>query len=100
MASEIDIENLRLVTNKIFDHIVRDLGIKKVSIEQSTDLYWCVAPGDAHAMDKRPQQLEVGRLTDDLDFTNLEVDQGDPPPTLLLVHIAPLLQYLAYKIGQ
>jgi len=100
MAYEIDVESLRSVTNRIFDHIVRDLGVTSVPIDKSTDLYWAVDPDDWQAMDKRPQQLGVGRLADDLDFVNLELDQNDPPPALLLMHIAPLLQYLGYKIGQ
>ncbi len=94
--SRVSIDVLRDVTNRVFDFIERDLGTK--SVELPGNFYWSV-PGDTlYAMDKQPQQLDVGSLVDDFGFVAAaHKDQSQALP-LILMHVAPLLKALSTSV--
>ncbi|ANH69264.1 hypothetical protein ABE85_19890 [Mitsuaria sp. 7] len=77
-------------------HIAENLG--KDHIELDEDLYWEVPFPDLFNLRKSPVELEVGNLSDDLEF--LDAIQSEPKnaTALSLVHIFPLLRYLAHKV--
>ncbi len=94
----VDISHLRLAIDNIFSHIESSLGISEISIED--DYYWNIGLDDLEDMDKRPSVLEVGQLSDDMSFLSSSLDEGLDSVSFMLVHAAPLLIFLAKKIGR
>ena len=67
MASlSIEISELRLVVNRILDHIENDLGQAQVTLDQ--DDYWDVANAERYDFTKVPENFEHGQLRDDWSF--------------------------------
>lgn len=93
----VDLRRLRNAVNGVLDHIVEDLGIEQVAVEQQHDFYWLPAL-QRYDCSKSPAELDVGRLSDDADFIEL-IRRGESADVAYnLVHIAPLLEYIAEKI--
>ncbi len=38
--AEIDLKHLKMAVNAILDHLVEELGVGKVAIEEREDFYW------------------------------------------------------------
>jgi hypothetical protein len=97
-ASNIDLQALKQAVNSILDHMIEDLKLSSVPIEQSKDLYWdCPAP-EIYNSSKKPTDLTVGRLSDDLDFTG-SIQRGQSADVAYnLIHVAPLLRYLGETV--
>ena len=94
--SEVEVSVLRRAINAILDHMTEDLGVQKVTIEQ--DYYWHVPESELYDPRKAPQGLDLGRLPDDADFVKL-IRRGDSGDVCYnLVHVAPLLRYIAETI--
>lgn len=97
-ATEIRLETLKSAVNAILDHLIEDLGLETVSIDPKEDFYWhCTFP-DVHNSAKKPPELDVGRLSDDMDFVKLIKREQHGSVSYNLVHVAPLLRYIAEKI--
>jgi hypothetical protein len=95
---EINVPKWRSITNAILLHIEKDLRINDVSLDE--DYYWAVAPEEFYEFRIAPTNLNVGSLCDDLEFLfPVERDERMAVSRMLL-HVAPLLRYLATKIGQ
>ena len=99
MESEIDIEKLRQVTNAIFDHLSK-MGIKEVAVGKDTDYYWEVPNDHLHKVRETQPQLDIGRLSDDLEFLSPILKDEKQAVSLMFIHLAPLLRYVGEKIGQ
>ena len=97
-AKEINISELRSKINLIFDHIERNLEIGVVEIAEDQDYYWDSAFASA-STNRDPPAPDVGRLRDDLEFL-LMLSSAEESPSLMLMHVAPLLRYLAHRLGQ
>ena len=96
--SEIGLRKLKEALNSVLDHMIEDLKLEIVPIEDSHDLYWdCPAPEMYNASTK-PDDLEVGRLSDDVNFTRLITRGQSADVAYNLVHIAPLLRYLGEMV--
>lgn len=95
---EIDVKALKLAVNAVLDHVVEDLGIERIKIEEGTDYYWHCPASEIHDMSKKPLGLDVGRLSDDVDFVRLVKRGQSADVSSNLVHIAPLLRYIADRI--
>jgi hypothetical protein len=98
MAVEIKIAELRLVMNRIFDHIEHDLDI--VSLELDEDSYWDVADVERYDFSKSPEGFGHGQLQDDWGFLSSIVDDKDQAVSLMLIHAAPLLRRIGEQVGQ
>jgi hypothetical protein len=99
MASvEIDVKSLRTAVNAILDHLVEDLGIEKIPIDNNEDFYWNCPVSEIHDMSKAPIGLDVGSLRDDVDFVKLIRRGQSGDISYNLVHVAPLLRYIAEKV--
>ncbi len=96
--AEIDVKGLRTAIKAVLDHLVEDLGLEKIEIDQSSDFYWdCPAP-EMYNVSRQPAELDVGRLSDDVDFVR-SIKRGQSfDASYNLVHIAPLLRYIAEKV--
>lgn len=88
MSAEIDVESLRAAVNAILDHLIEDLRIKKVEIDQKDDLYWHCPASEVHNMSKTPVGLDIGRLSDDIGFVKLIQRGQSGDVSYSLVHVA------------
>lgn len=98
MAVEIEIKDLRLVLNRILDHIEFDLDCKTVGLDQ--DDYWEVADADRYDLTKSPDNYSASKLSDDWEFLASIIADKDQAVSLMLVHAAPLLRRLGEQIGR
>ena len=94
MQNEIDLEELRLATNALFDALVQERG-KRVAISSVEDFYWEVPLECLNKIRDQQPQLDVGRLTDDWGFVRPIAEDKSIATPLALIHIAPLLRFLA-----
>ncbi|SRR6266404_3035668 len=95
---EIDVKALKNAVNAVLDHLIDDLGLENVKIEESSDLYWHCPASEIYDISKKPIGLDVGRLTDDVDFMKLIKRGQSGDVSYTLVHIAPLLRYIGEMI--
>jgi hypothetical protein len=93
----VSISDLRKVTNFLFDHIEKDLHISTVPIEE--DYYWDIPTAELYNVLRDPPQLGIGQLYDDGDFL-AKLKAKEDAPSLMMIHLAPLLRYVGEKIGQ
>ena len=98
MAVEIKLSELRLVINRILDHIEHDLGHSSLQLEQ--DDYWDVANEERYDFTKSPQNFEHGQLHDDWEFLSSILGDKDQAVAFMLVHAAPLLKSIGEQVGQ
>lgn len=95
---EIKVSDLRLVIDRILDHIERDLGRSTVTLRQ--DSYWDVADEERYDFTKTPKSFEHGQLHDDWQFLASILKDKDQAVSLMLIHVAPLLRCLGEEVGQ
>jgi hypothetical protein len=94
----IDIAALKVAVNAVLDHLIDDLGINTIRIENDSDYYWHCPASEIHDMSKTPIGLDVGLLSDDVDFAKL-VRRGEGGDiSYNLVHIAPLLRHIGESV--
>ncbi len=70
-SAEIDLKALKNAVNAVLEHLIVDLGIDKVAIEERQDYYWSCPPVEMYNTSKKPSEWWTGRLSDDMDFTKL-----------------------------
>ena len=76
--------------------MTEDLGIQTVPID--VDYYWHCPESELYDVSKNPPGLDLGRLPDDADFVKL-IRRGQAGDiSYNLVHVAPLLRYIAEKV--
>jgi hypothetical protein len=99
MKSEIDLRVLKNAVNAVLDHLIEDVGLASVPIEDSEDFYWELEFAKAHDVSTKPLEIEmVGRLTDDAEFM-ASVSKGfGADSSYNLIHIAPLLRFIGEKV--
>jgi hypothetical protein len=97
-SNEIDVRNLKTAVNAVLDHLIEDLGLEKIKIEENIDYYWHCPASEIHDMSKKPLGLDVGSLRDDVDFAKLIKRGQSYDASYNLVHIAPLLRYIGEKV--
>jgi len=95
---EINLKVLKSAINAVLDHLVEDLGIENVAIEDETDSYWDCPYPEMHDVSMQPADLTVGRLSDDFDSVKLVRRGQSADVSYNLVHIAPLLRYIGERI--
>ena len=96
--SVIDIADLKEKINLILTHIAVDLGKNQVPLVEG--FYWDVSDKDLYSTEKERPEFDVGSLVDDLDFLVSMSSERDQAVSLMLLHVAPILRYLALKVGQ
>lgn len=98
LAMEIEVQKLRLVAERIFNHIENDLGVRSLPLDN--DYYWQIPDAELYSVDKDPPELDIGQLSEDLSFLEDVVSDREQAVSLMFLHLAPLLRYLAIKVGQ
>ncbi len=92
--SEINLKVLKSAVNAVLDHLMEDLAVENVAIEQDKDSYWDCPYPEMHNVAMQPADLTVGQLSDDVDFVRLIHRGPSADISYNLVHIAPLLRYI------
>ena len=101
-TSEINLKTLKFAVNSVLDHLMEDLGLENVPIDGAKDYYWDCPAREMYDMSITPtgDHLTVGSLRDDMEFIR-SVRRGESSDASInLVHIAPLLRYIADTIGR
>ncbi len=94
----VGIRRLRAAVDRVLEHIEQDLGISKLGLDDA--YYWEVADSSVFQVDRKEPRLDIGDLHDDWGFLRRVLDGGEQAVSLVLIHVAPLLRYLAIKVGQ
>jgi len=96
--NQINLRVLKRAVNAILDHLTEDLTIETVRIEEKEDFYWDCPYPELHDMSKKPLELEVGRLSDDVDFVKF-IERGQSGDVSYnLIHLAPLFRYIGETV--
>ena len=94
--NEIDLRALKQAVNSVLDHLIEDLGLENVPLEK--DYYWDVPAPEIYDPSAKPSELTVGQLSDDVKFAGLVKRGQGGDISYNLVHIAPLLRYIAETV--
>src|SRR5882672_9410764 len=95
---QIDIQDLKNVVNNVLDHIINDLKIKNISIEDEKDFYWDIPTEKLFSVKEAQPQMGIGRLSDDWDLLLSTLEDPKNAVSLSLIHVAPLLRWIGEKI--
>lgn len=99
-VSQLDIRKLKLAIDAIFTHILENLHVETVALTEERDFYWAVPYDEAFSVKQPQPKLDIGRLTDDWAFLEAILEDKDQAVSLMLVHVAPLLEHIGLEIGQ
>jgi len=92
---EVNIRQLREVTDKIFSHLLED-GVEKLDL--TADYYWQIPREFLYDKYDEPKSFTMGQLSEDLTFVE-EIREGVRSPVAYgLVWIASLLRYIGEEI--
>lgn len=93
-SAEIDLKSLKKAIDAILDHLMDDLKMQSVAIDDSRNSYWHCPYSELYDLSKKPIGLDIGNLSDDADFVRL-VERGQSGDVSYnFVHVAPLLRYI------
>src|SRR5262249_1488681 len=93
----ISISKLKAAVNLILDHMVDDLKIEHLQLDQ--DFYWHILDKEhLYSLRDEAPGLGIGSLADDWDFL-VKMDR-EQAISLMLTHVAPLLRYVGERIGR
>jgi hypothetical protein len=98
--AELDIRELKAIVDAIFDHIINDVKVEKLTVKGDRDFYWDVPADKLYAVKEAQPQLDVGKLADDWDFLQAILKDKSQAVALMLIHAAPLLRHIGEEIGQ
>jgi|GEM_PF-5202689 len=98
-SSTIKFSELKRVIDGIFSHLENEMKIHELEI--GDNLYYDLNIDDKFGDIKTPPEPDVGDLIDDLHFLKKSVeDEKVLPPSIMFMHVAPILKYIAHRIGQ
>jgi hypothetical protein len=95
----VNISELRRIINALLLHAEKTRGPE---LRLDHDYYWDINNPELYDTGKRPGEIkEIGSLGDDWEFLYdmREADMEAEGPYQMLVHVAPLLRYLADTPG-
>ncbi len=95
---EIDVAQLKTVVDRLFHHIIKTRGVRRV--ELGSDLYWNIPEEELYNVVDRPEELDVGRLSDDWEFISKLINDEAHPVAYQLTEVAPLLRRLGEVLGK
>jgi len=96
--SEIDLRAVKRAVNAVLDHLIEDLQLASVPIKDGENLYWDCIASATYDVSRQPADFTVGNLSDDNQFIQ-SVHRGESADVAYnLVHVAPLLRYIAETV--
>ena len=94
----IQIADLRDIVNSILTHIETELEVQEVELTE--DYYWDVSERSLYISKNLNAENYVGSLYDDLEFLIPLMQDKGRAVSLMLIHVAPLLRYLAHNVKE
>jgi hypothetical protein len=95
---EIDVVKLKAIVDRLFQHIIETRGVRRV--ELGSDLYWSIPEEELYNVVDRPEELDIGRLSDDWEFVSKLLNGDADPVAYQLTEVAPLLRRLGEVLGK
>ncbi|MDO4694913.1 MAG: hypothetical protein Q4A62_09935 [Eikenella sp.] len=96
MQDKIKIDELRFITNKIFDSFEL-AGCFEFSLDE--DFYWDVYENERYDFTKTPEGYSVGQLFDDIYFLRKILESEETACPIMFLHLFPILRYMALRVG-
>lgn len=93
-AIRINVDDLRTVTNRLFDHL-DSLGERTVELDQ--DYYWIIGEQELYDPTRKPTDFVLGQLTDDWRELS-KLLEGQKPISYSLVWLASILRAIGQKV--
>lgn len=97
LEMEINIFQLKEVIDLVLDHIIKVRGVEFCELEN--EFYWNIPSPDVYEP-KKPEELDIGSLSDDLEFVLKLLENNSQPVAYQLTHLAPLLRYLGEHLSE
>lgn len=97
-CNEIDLYQLKALINTILDTLIERTKSGVFQLPDHVDNYWEVLGDDMFNLSKKPNELGIGSLVDDIELlahSSHEMKEGYPLVIYNLVHAVPLLKFLA-----
>ena len=94
----INIARLRHAIDQLLLHIENDLQQKEVELTE--DYYWNIQNEELYLSNEHEFMPTIGSLFDDHEHLMTILENKDQTFSLMLIHAAPLLRFLAFKIGK
>jgi len=98
MDQEVNLHELKTVALALIDSAISANNGPSVRIEPTSDFYWEVPSESLHVDRDEQPKLDVGRLADDWEFIRPIAADANAATPLALIHLAPLLRYLAERV--
>jgi hypothetical protein len=92
---EIKISELSQICTKLFLHL-QELGYETIDI--SEDFYWNIPKSELYNPYQRPNQLDLGQLSDDWNDLITVLSGEEEPYANGLVDLAPILRVIGEKV--
>jgi hypothetical protein len=96
-VTEIDLVELRVIVNRLLDHVIETRGRRTVVLERP--YYWEVPTPERYNVEAEPAALEVGNLADDWAFVSSVLQGRTQPVAYQLTELAPLLDYVGQALA-
>jgi len=98
MERVVNLSELKAATMSLLDDLIRLHGSNTIAIDPNADFYWEVPTESLYSVNHDSPKLDVGRVSDDWEFIQpIAKDPGAATP-LALIHLAPVLRYLAERV--
>ncbi len=94
---KIKLIDLKNVTERLFDHIMKIRGEQEVEIDKS--FYWNIPLDELFDMDKKPIDFDIGSLSDDWDFLSGLLEEDTIPVARQLTELSALFRIIGEKLG-
>ncbi|HKU16525.1 MAG TPA: hypothetical protein VJQ52_19195 [Steroidobacteraceae bacterium] len=95
---EIDVVKLKSIIDRLLDHVIETRGVRRV--ELGSDLYWDMSEEVLYNVVDQPQELDIGRLSDDWELLSTMLEEDATPVAYQLTEVAPLLRRLGEVLGK
>jgi len=96
-VADIKLRELEAITAALIARLFVEFPEGVVTIPEGQDYYWHVPADELNDMDNKPQKLNVGRLSDDWEFLRPLIEHEEQVFSLMMVHLAPILRFLAER---
>ena len=94
---EIDLKKLRMVVNRLFDHVIDTRNTGRVTLDKVH--YWDLSSQSLYDMDIKPTEFDVGSLSDDWEFLKSLLNENEQPVAIQLTEVAPLIRAIGEALG-
>ena len=92
---DVKLTELKFIVDALLDKLIAESETGYVTISDEKDYYWEVLPKSLFMIDQKPEELGIGRLSDDWEFLRPLLTEKHRVLDLTLMHVAPILRYLS-----